>query len=139
MSLTVGSGPLAPACGRRVQRRAYRLPETVLFFDPYLPRVRALFEGETVADSLATKLLHESGRSPVFYFPLDDVRTDLLEPAGTSAEVLSEGGGELPNAALRGARRARRRLALRVPGRSGQPSPTTSPSSGRRSTSGSDR
>ena len=90
MSLTVGSGPLAPRAAG-VFNGAHRLPETVLFFDPYLPRVRALFEGETVADSLATKLLHESGRLPVFYFPLDDVRTDLLEPSGTSAEVPSKG------------------------------------------------
>ena len=83
-------GPLAPQPGG-VFNGAHRLPETVLFFDPYLPRVRAMFEGEAIVDSIATKLLHESGRLPVFYFPLEDVRTDLLEPSGTSVDVPSKG------------------------------------------------
>ena len=90
MSLTIGTGPLAPQPGG-VFNGAHRLPETVLFFDPYLPRVRAMFEGEAIVDSIATKLLHESGRLPVFYFPLEDVRTDLLEPSGTSVDVPSKG------------------------------------------------
>jgi uncharacterized protein (DUF427 family) len=44
-----------------------------------------------VVDSLRTRLLHESGRLPVFYFPLDDVRGDLLEPSGKSAEMTGKG------------------------------------------------
>jgi len=90
MSLTIGTGPLAPGAAGAFNGRL-GLPETVLLFDPYLPRVRALFEGETVVDSLATRLLHESGRLPVFYFPLADVRTDLLEPTGKSVEVPAKG------------------------------------------------
>ena len=90
MSLTIGTGPLAPGAAG-VFNAAVELPKTLLIFDPYLPRVRALFEGETVVDSLDTRLLHESGRLPVFYFPLSDVRGDLLEPSGKSVEVPAKG------------------------------------------------
>src|SRR5260221_9520212 len=42
-------------------------------------RVRVVCGGITVADSTGVMLLHEFGRLPVFYFPLEDVRMDLLE------------------------------------------------------------
>lgn len=42
-------------------------------------RIRVVFAGVTVADSKRVMLLHEFGRLPVFYFPLEDVRVDLLE------------------------------------------------------------
>jgi uncharacterized protein (DUF427 family) len=42
-------------------------------------RVRVVFAGVTIADSIRVMLLHEFGRLPVFYFPLEDVRMDLLE------------------------------------------------------------
>jgi uncharacterized protein (DUF427 family) len=41
--------------------------------------VRALFNGETVANSRRVRLLLEPRHLPVFYFPLEDVRLDLLE------------------------------------------------------------
>jgi uncharacterized protein (DUF427 family) len=90
VSLTIGSGPLSPETAGEFNT-ALDLPERLLLFDPYLPRVRALFEGETVVDSLRTKLLHESGRLPVFYFPLRDVRDDMLEASGRSDAVPGKG------------------------------------------------
>src|SRR6266571_2967988 len=42
-------------------------------------RVRVVFAGVTIANSKHVMLLHEFGRLPVFYFPLADVRMDLLE------------------------------------------------------------
>jgi uncharacterized protein (DUF427 family) len=90
MSLTFGTGPLAPNRGG-VFNAELELPDTLILFDPYLPRVRGLFEGETVVDSLSTRLLHESGRLPVFYFPLADVRQGLLEPSSTSVHVPAKG------------------------------------------------
>ena len=42
-------------------------------------RLRAVFNGETVADSSAMKMMHETQHLPVYYFPVDDVRRDLLE------------------------------------------------------------
>ena len=44
-------------------------------------RVRVVFAGQTVADSTRTRLLYEAGLPPVHYFPMSDVRTDLLVPS----------------------------------------------------------
>ena len=41
-----------------------------------------MFNGHNVADSQRVKLLHETGRTPVYYFPEADVREDLLRPSG---------------------------------------------------------
>jgi uncharacterized protein (DUF427 family) len=41
--------------------------------------VRVKFGGETIADSKRVMLMREVGRLPVYYFPQEDVRTDLLE------------------------------------------------------------
>lgn len=43
-------------------------------------RVRVMFDGKYLADSRHAMLLRESGRRPEYYFPADDVRTDLLHP-----------------------------------------------------------
>ena len=40
--------------------------------------MRVVFAGVTLADSKRVMLLHEFGRLPIFYFPLEDVRMDLL-------------------------------------------------------------
>jgi uncharacterized protein (DUF427 family) len=45
-------------------------------------RVRLVFAGETIVDSTRARLLHETGIPPVHYFPMSDVRTELLEPSG---------------------------------------------------------
>lgn len=42
-------------------------------------RVQVVFANVTIADSKRVMLLHEFGHLPVFYFPLEDVRMDLLE------------------------------------------------------------
>jgi uncharacterized protein (DUF427 family) len=47
-------------------------------------RVRAVFAGVTVADSKRVMLLLEYGRLPVFYFPVEDVRMDLMEASAHS-------------------------------------------------------
>jgi uncharacterized protein (DUF427 family) len=44
--------------------------------------VRTMFGGETIADSRRVMLLRENRILPVYYFPKQDVRTDLLEPTG---------------------------------------------------------
>ena len=46
--------------------------------------VRAFLDGTAVADSTRALLLLEAGHLPVYYFPPQDVRTDLLEPTDTS-------------------------------------------------------
>ncbi len=43
--------------------------------------VRVKFGGETIADSKRAVLAYESGRLPVYYFPQEDVRMDMLVPS----------------------------------------------------------
>ncbi len=42
-------------------------------------RIRAVYRGETLADSARVMVMHETRLPPVFYFPRADVRMDLLE------------------------------------------------------------
>jgi uncharacterized protein (DUF427 family) len=80
MSLTVGTGPFGKQPAGRFNTAVQPPTGSVLFFDPVPQRIRALFGGETVVDSTNAKLLHETGHLPVYYFPDEDVRFDLLEP-----------------------------------------------------------
>jgi len=48
--------------------------------EPSPRRVRAFLHGVPVADSKQVKLVFEPRRLPVYYFPLPDVRADLLRP-----------------------------------------------------------
>lgn len=41
-------------------------------------RVRVKFNDEIIADSIAMRMVHETGHLPVYYFPLEDVRMDLM-------------------------------------------------------------
>jgi uncharacterized protein (DUF427 family) len=80
MSLTIGSGPFGERPGGRF-KPPFTTAGGVLYFEDNPRRIRATFAGETVVDSRRVKLLHESGRLPVYYFPLEDVRHELLEPS----------------------------------------------------------
>lgn len=79
MALTVGTGPF----GRRPAGAfnfEYDAPDHVLYLEDSPRRVRVVVAGETVAESARTKLLHETGLMPVYYFPEADVRSEFLEP-----------------------------------------------------------
>src|SRR2546425_3372961 len=76
-------------------------------------RVRAFFAGQVVADSKRALLVFEPRRLVVYYFPISDVRMDLLKPtrhtldAGDSSETLRwdlEAGGRLAENAAWGYR-----------------------------------
>jgi uncharacterized protein (DUF427 family) len=79
MSLTAGAGPFSkqPQGVFNFRREG---PRSVIFWDPEPRRIRGLKGGETVVDSRRAHLLHETGLLPRYYFPLEDVRQDLLEP-----------------------------------------------------------
>lgn len=49
-----------------------------VIIEPTDDRIRVVFNGETVADSTRTLLMHETRLSSVYYFPLADVRTEFL-------------------------------------------------------------
>jgi len=53
-------------------------PDYKLRFETSPRRVRCTFNGETIADSTAMRLLYEPKLLPVYYFPRQDVNLDLL-------------------------------------------------------------
>jgi uncharacterized protein (DUF427 family) len=55
-------------------------PGRALYLEPTPKRIRAVIDGEVVADSRGALLLQESGLQPIYYFPPEDVRTELFEP-----------------------------------------------------------
>jgi uncharacterized protein (DUF427 family) len=71
-------------------------------------RVRAVIGDVAVADSTRVLLLLEKGHLPVYYFPAEDVRTDLMEPTDkhtrcpykgeASYWTVKAGGREVANA-----------------------------------------
>lgn len=64
-----------------MEREGEPRPEA-LRMEPSPRWVRTVLGGVTVADSKRVVLLREARRLPVYYFPREDVRMDLLEPAG---------------------------------------------------------
>ncbi|AHY45430.1 protein of unknown function (DUF427) [Rubrobacter radiotolerans] len=80
MSLAVGKGPFGPRRSGEFNFDTNVLKPHTLYFEPTPKRVRAFFGGEVVADSRRAKLLHETAIMPVYYFPEEDVRFDLLTP-----------------------------------------------------------
>src|SRR5919201_6204493 len=60
-------------------------------FDPSPKRVRAFVDGVAIADSARAMLMLETGRLPVYYFPIDDVRRDLLRPSGHKVSSARKG------------------------------------------------
>jgi uncharacterized protein (DUF427 family) len=55
-------------------------PDYRIAFERSPRRVRVTFNGATIADSLNAHLLFETRHLPVYYFPLADLRTDLMIP-----------------------------------------------------------
>jgi uncharacterized protein (DUF427 family) len=49
-------------------------------FEPSPKRVRVVIGRTTIADTVNPGLMFETDRRPVYYFPAEDVRMDLLEP-----------------------------------------------------------
>ncbi len=54
-------------------------------------RVRVVFSGIVIADTKRPKLTLEPRRLPVYYFPVDDVRMDLLVPSEHTTESPHKG------------------------------------------------
>ena len=90
MSLSKGTGPFGES---KTGTGNYTIdsPKHVLYFDPCAKRVRVVLNGETVADSTRTKLLHETGILPVYYFPTDDIRSEFLTPTDHSTHCPFKG------------------------------------------------
>jgi uncharacterized protein (DUF427 family) len=76
VSLTIGTGPFGHQPAGRFSFEAPR--EGVFYLEESPHWIRARRGGETVIDSRHARMLHEHGRLPVFWFPEQDVRVDLL-------------------------------------------------------------
>ena len=79
MALTLGKGPFGEESTGRFNFEVTAPEGHVLYLEDTEKRVRAVFNGETVADSRRVKILHETNHLPVYYFPEEDLRQDLLE------------------------------------------------------------
>jgi uncharacterized protein (DUF427 family) len=90
MGLTRTPGPLA---GTGPDTTNYRIdgPKHRLLMHPFPRRVRAEFAGQTVLDTRAGVLLHETGLGPQLYVPEADLRADLLEPTDHSTHCPFKG------------------------------------------------
>ena len=75
----LGTGPFGQHPAGSFNRE---MPERrgLILFEDSPRRIRGVLAGETVVDSTRVKLLHEHGHLPIYYFPREDVRFDLLEP-----------------------------------------------------------
>jgi uncharacterized protein (DUF427 family) len=79
--------------GRDLEAVARRRPSAdhPVWTEPYPRRVRAFLDDVAVADSDRALLLLEAMHLPVYYFPPEDVRTDLLEPTDRSTHCPYKG------------------------------------------------
>jgi uncharacterized protein (DUF427 family) len=80
MTLTIGTGPFGESSAGAFNFEVTAPRDHVLYMEESPRRVRAVFNGETVVDSRRAKLMHERGLLPIYYFPEEDLRADLLEP-----------------------------------------------------------
>ena len=77
MSLTFGRAPFAAQRGSF----DFPVPDHVRYWEPWPRRMRAILGGRPVLDSSRGIVLHETGRLPEHYIPLDDLDPDRLIPA----------------------------------------------------------
>ena len=54
------------------------IEEHVAFIEPTPKRIRGTFDGQTLVDSTNAVIMYETRHQPVYYFPITDVRMDLL-------------------------------------------------------------
>jgi uncharacterized protein (DUF427 family) len=78
MGLMTGTGPLGkqPAGSFNFEPPP---PGKALYLEPTPKRIRVEVGGVTIVDSRGAMMLHESGQQPIYYFPRQDVRADVLE------------------------------------------------------------
>ena len=93
MSLTLGSGPLAPGSSSTARWNVSILdaPAHRLVFQPDLRRLRALVGDLVVLDTVRAHLLHESALMPVVYAPLEDYTDGIWIESPTSTHCPFKG------------------------------------------------
>ncbi|MFT5486006.1 MAG: hypothetical protein ACI9JL_000588 [Paracoccaceae bacterium] len=66
-------------------------PDHHIHFEASPRRVRVKFGGEWIADSTDMVLMYEANHLPVYYFPVKDIRLDLLHPTDHSSHCPYKG------------------------------------------------
>jgi uncharacterized protein (DUF427 family) len=89
MTLTNAPGPLAR--GAQLVNYEFQGPAHRLLMHPFPRRVRAEVAGQTVLDTRAGMLVHETGLLPQLYVPEEDLRADLLEDTDHSTHCPFKG------------------------------------------------
>jgi uncharacterized protein (DUF427 family) len=79
------------------------VPEVIkVRVEPNAKRVRAFIGGVAIADSCRVMMMFESARLCVYYFPVDDVRTDLLVATSKVVRSLAKGDATYYSVAVEG-------------------------------------
>jgi len=91
MALALGTGPFGQASTGKFNFEITAPKGHVLYFEDCPKRVRAEFGGETVVNSQNVKIMHETGHLPVYYFPEEDIRQDLLEESAKTTHCPFKG------------------------------------------------
>ena len=73
-------------------------------FEAHPGRVRAVFDGTTIADSGAARVMRETGLPPVYYFPRVDIEWNLLQPSRRRTFCPFKGNASYWSLALSGQR-----------------------------------
>jgi len=82
-------GPHIPPLERVVQYA--QAPGYVVFTMPVEKRIRVELAGTTIADSRRALILWETEHLPVYYFPLRDIRMDLMVPTDQATDCPYKG------------------------------------------------
>jgi uncharacterized protein (DUF427 family) len=90
VTLTLGPGPL----GNRpagVYNGEFPGWEGLLYLERSPRRIRGRTDGEVIVDSVHARMLYEHGRLPIYMFPREEVRTELLVPSERQTESANKG------------------------------------------------
>jgi uncharacterized protein (DUF427 family) len=90
MGLMYGTGPLGRHPAGTFNFEPPR-PGQALYLEPTPKRIRVQLGDETIADSRRAMMLHESGLQPIYYFPPEDVRSDVLQPSARHTHCPKKG------------------------------------------------
>jgi uncharacterized protein (DUF427 family) len=90
MGMMYATGPLGPTPAGTFNFEPPP-PGSALYLERTPKRIRTRVDGEVVADSRHAFLLQESGHQPIYYFPPEDVRSDLLEPSSKHTRCPKKG------------------------------------------------
>jgi uncharacterized protein (DUF427 family) len=78
MSLTIGIGPFAKPRRGQLNTDLSNAPKHLLYVHELGRHVRGELAGQSIVDSDGVVMLHETGLLPQWYFPLADIRPDVL-------------------------------------------------------------